>query len=131
MGYDPKLVEAMLSKKRAPLKSKYRNVKVTIDGDVFDSKREAQRWHELKLLEHAGRISELRHHPEPFGLHCPTTPTAGDAFAMAAVCTYEPDFSYVEDGQLIVEDAKGVKTALYRLKKKWLKREYGIDIRET
>ena len=39
---------------------KYHNKKTEIDGIVFDSRKEALRWHELKLMENAGLISDLR-----------------------------------------------------------------------
>jgi hypothetical protein len=47
------------------------------------------------------------------------------------VCTYRADFTYLEDGRLVVEDAKGWRTEMYLLKRKWLKAEYGIEVREV
>jgi len=106
-------------------RSKFGNVKTTIHGITFDSKREAKRWTELRLRERAGFLTDLKHHPEPWALHCPTP---GDD---VVVCFYEPDFEYREAGALVIEDSKGVRTQIYRLKKKWMKLEYGITIRET
>lgn len=47
------------------------------------------------------------------------------------VCEYEDDFSYKENGVLVVEDAKGMRTPLYRLKKKLMRAALGIEIKET
>jgi hypothetical protein len=47
------------------------------------------------------------------------------------VCTYRADFTYLEGGRLVVEDAKGWRTEMYLLKRKWLKLEYGLDVREV
>ena len=46
-------------------------------------------------------------------------------------CKYVADFTYHENGDLVVEDAKGVKTEAYRIKKKLMLKEYGIKIREV
>lgn len=102
-----------------PRPNKYGAKKVEIDGIVFDSKHEAQCWNVLKLRVAAGLISELQRQVK-FELHVADT----------KVCTYVADFTYLEHGALVVADAKGVKTPLYRLKKKMLKAEYGYDIVE-
>ncbi len=107
---------------KVPKRSKYGNKSVTIDGVRFPSQHEARRWRILKLLEQAGQISELKRQV-PFPLH------AKDG---TKICDYRSDFTYLDkSGRLIVEDAKGVRTDLYKLKKKWLKAEYGIEILET
>lgn len=86
----------------------------------FDSRREYARWLALNLMLRAGRISDLRRQV---------------VYELKAngvtIAKYVADFVYVEDGQTVVEDVKGVRTAMYRLKKKWVKAEYGIVIRET
>lgn len=93
-----------------------------VDGITFDSKREAARYLELRLLERSGAISNLRLQPK-FELH-----VAGQK-----VCRYVADFAYLDSDTLlaIVEDVKGIKTPVYRLKAKMLKAEYGITVRET
>ncbi len=109
--------------------SKYKAVKTTVDGIVFDSKKEAKRYQELKLMEKAGRIRYLR---------------TQVAFLLragrdnAAVGHYVADFCYEERSlavpdwwEPIVEDAKGVRTAMYRWKAKHMLAEHGIRIRET
>ncbi len=109
--------------------SKYRNVKTTIDGETFDSKREAMAWVDLKLREKAGEITDIKRQV-PFSLQCPTP---GDD---EEVCRYFADFTYrdVVHGrpmQLHVVDAKGKRTAMYQLKKKWLKIQSGVTIEEV
>ncbi len=94
---------------------------VTADGQRFDSQREYARWRDLELLAHAGQISNLRRQV-PYPLH------TGDG---QIVCTYIADFVYELNLETIVEDAKGVRTAMYRLKAKWVWLEYGIKILET
>jgi hypothetical protein len=111
--------------------SKYRNVRTEVDGIKFDSKKEAARYQELKLMERAGEIYDLVLQP---------------AFAITVnglkVCTYKADFRYnqvrrdqtgmrMESLDHIVEDVKGVKTDVYKLKKKLVKACHGIDIREV
>ena len=98
------------------------NAKPTWVGDLrFDSRMEARRWKALLLLQKAGKISNLRRQV-PYVLHYDKTPLG----------TYYADFVYKnENGDEVVEDSKGVRTAMYKWKKKHLKAEYGIDILET
>lgn len=100
--------------------TKYHAVKTTIDGIVFDSKAEAARYNTLKLLERNGDIKLLVIHPV-----YPLTVNG------QKIGKYIADFSYYENGRHIVEDVKGVKTPIYRLKKKLVKALYGVDILET
>ena len=103
-------------------RSKYNAKKTEVDGYVFDSKKEARRYQELVLLEGAGEIAELECHPK-FPIYV----------NQEKVCTYIADFRYldIQKNAYIVEDVKGVKTAIYRLKKKLMKAAYGIEIIET
>ena len=98
-------------------KTKYGNER-TADG--FDSKREARRYRDLCLREKANEISEL-HRQVPFRIDI------NDEH----VCTYKADFTYLEGGALIVEDTKGYRTPVYRLKKKLMKAVHGIEISEV
>jgi hypothetical protein len=99
---------------------KYRAKKTECDGILFASKKEAQRYMDLKLLEKAGDIRRLELQPryriDIHGIH---------------VCTYIADFRYHSNGKLIVEDVKGIRTPIYRLKKKLMRAIYGITIMET
>jgi hypothetical protein len=86
----------------------------------FDSRREARRHEELLLLEKARDINDLKRQV-PFRIE-----VNGEL-----VCTYKADFTYLKAGVLIVEDAKGCRTPVYRLKKKLMKAVHGIEIREV
>ena len=103
--------------------SKYRNKPVTIDGIRFDSKREANRYCELKLLHQAGEIHKLRTHPRY---------TLLEPFEVKGVkyrgIVYEADFSYTENGVQVVEDVKGVKTQVFRIKEKLFMQRYGDEV---
>ena len=95
--------------------SKYHNKKVTIDGITFDSKLEAKRYTELKLLERNGIIKDLVLQPS-YDL-IPSFKKGNKTFKKA---TYKADFSYYDNelGKTIIEDTKGFKTDVYVLKKK-------------
>ena len=101
---------------------KYGNKRVTIDGIDFDSKKEANRYAELKLLERCKAIEDLKLQV-PFEL-IPKQP--GER-----ACVYKADFVYRENGQLVVEDAKGVRTKDYIIKRKLMLYLHGIKIKET
>lgn len=103
--------------------SKYRNHKTTVDGITFDSKKEAARYGELKLLERAGEISNLELQPE-FEL---VPPQPG----LRAV-KYRADFKYtLKGGGKVVEDVKGKRTTEYMIKKKLMAYFHKIEIFET
>jgi hypothetical protein len=93
-------------------KNKYRNKKVQFDGIWFDSKKELARYHELKILEKAGLISDLVLQP-PFELS-PTTKWNGKTLRKRV---YKADFMYIENGITVVEDVKGCLTDIYKLKR--------------
>jgi uncharacterized protein DUF1064 len=112
--------------------SKYHNLETVVDGQVFDSQREATRYRELRLLERAGAIAGLELQPA-YVLHAPVLSAAGELVGLKAIGKYIADFKYRElaSGLDVVEDSKGVRTPVYRLKKKIIAIEYGIQIRET
>ena len=100
---------------------KYKNKKTEIDGIMFDSKKEGSRYLDLKLLENLGEISELELQPKYDFI-------VNDV----KICSYRADFRYREkDGTQVVEDVKGFKTSMYKLKKRLMLAFYGIKIRET
>ena len=100
--------------------NKYRAVKTIVDGITFDSKAEARRYGNLKILERAGTIDSLELQPRY------------DLVVNGSKCGfYKADFRYNEDGRQVVEDVKGMKTPVYNLKKKLIKAIYGIEIYET
>jgi hypothetical protein len=99
-------------------RSKYGNVRCTMDGHTFDSQAEMQRYCELRLLERAGAIVNLQLQPR-FELVA-KQPGQRASF-------YVADFQYEEDGQTIVEDVKGgraTQTAIFRLKAKLFRQRY-------
>ncbi len=106
-----------------PKKSKYGAVKTEVDGIMFDSKHEAKRYQELRLLEQAGEITNLC-------LQVPFELIPKSKYGMPI--RYIADFTYNDgNGQPIVEDAKGVKAPVYRLKRRMMAEKYGIEIKET
>lgn len=96
--------------------NKYGNIKVQADGYTFDSKMEHRRYLELKLLETAVKIINLKVHPS-FEIYVKEI----------LVCRVELDFSYrvVDDHY---EDVKGTDNALSRLKRKLVEAAYGISV---
>ena len=110
---------------------KYRNRKTQIENIVFDSKKEAQRYCELKLLENKGEISQLQRQV-PFELI--PAEVGADKKKLRSII-YLADFVYLteKDGvsQKHIEDVKGVKTAVYRLKKRLMWHLYRISIEEV
>ena len=90
--------------------SKYHNVKTTVDGIEFDSKAEAARYSELKILKKAGVIRSFARQP---------------SFLFSSGIRYRPDFIvWGLAGAVWVEDVKGVKTKEFLLKQKIWKSEY-------
>lgn len=103
---------------------KYHSKKTTVDGITFDSKKESQRYLELKLMQKAGAIQDLKTQVE--------YPLI-DKSQYGRKIVYRADFTYILDGKLVVEDTKSpaTKTPLYCLKKRLLAERYGIVIKET
>lgn len=102
--------------------SKYHAVKEVVDGITFASKHEASRYRQLKLMEKAKAIQDLKLQVKfplikksPYGREI----------------RYIADFVYYEDGKLVVEDTKGYRTDVYKLKKRLMAELYGIEIKET
>lgn len=99
-------------------KSKFGNVRT----GAFDSQKEAARFRDLEILERAGVITDLKHHVSyPLHIH-------GEL-----ICHYEADFVYfdLQKDLQVVEDAKGFRTDVYKIKKKLMLAVHGIDILET
>lgn len=103
--------------------NKYKAKRTTVDGMTFHSQKEARRYVELKLLERAGEIQNLqlqRKFPLEVG--------------GVKIGSYIADFAYRDlrprVTEFIVEDVKGFKTPVYRLKKKLMKALFQIDVQE-
>lgn len=107
-------------------RSKYGAIPLVVDGVRFASSREARRYGELRLLERAGQIWDLTLQPE-FPLHAQGLETC----ECELVGKYRGDFAYATREGTVVEDVKGVRTPLYRWKKKHVEIEYGIRIVEV
>ena len=110
--------------KRKYSRSKYNAKKTKVDEITFDSKKEAKRYQELKLLQKAKHISDLILQPV-FEL-LPTQKYKGETLRKL---TYKADFQYTDNlsGDKVVEDVKGFKTAVYTIKKKLFIDKYGDD----
>ena len=108
--------------------SKYHAKKVTVNGITFDSKKEAERYRELLLMQKSGMIRDLRRQvkfvliPAQRGEH---------RKVIERECAYFADFVYTENGRQIVEDTKGMRTKDYIIKRKLMLYRYGIKIREV
>ncbi len=115
--------------------SKYHSEKVTLDGETFDSRREARRWMDLRLLEQAGEIRDLRRQVKYILI--PTQREEGDGKKPGKLIerevAYLADFVYIDarTGETIVEDVKGVRTDAYILKRKLMLWVHGIKITEV
>ena len=111
-------------------KSKYGAQKTEYDGIMFDSKREALRWRELALLQRAGEITDLRRQVKY--ILVPAQVDENGKIAERAV-SYVADFVYsdMRSGETVVEDAKGMHTREYIIKRKLMRYVHGIRIREV
>lgn len=103
-------------------KSKYNNKKVVIDGIQFDSTKEGERYKVLKLHEKIGKIFKLELQPV---YECIVNGML--------ICRYKGDFKYntIDPITTVVEDVKGMRTPIYKLKKKLMKSLFNIEIKET
>lgn len=109
---------------------KYRNKPCTVGGEKYRSQREAKRHQDLLLMQKAGRIAGLTREVA-FAL-APAVKILGEDRARPAL-RYVADFVYsdVRSGTVVVEDAKGMQTPVYRLKKHLMKTVHGIDVVEA
>lgn len=103
-------------------RSKYNAKRVIVDGINFDSIAESRHYRDLTLRIAAGEIRDLELQPSyPIVING------------KKICVYKADFRYFDIalGKVIVEDVKGMKTAVYRLKKKLVEAMYDIEITEV
>lgn len=122
---------------------KYGNKKYVEDGITFASMKEAYRYHELKALEKAGIIHDLRLQVKYVLIpsqreECSEVYTRGKhkgerkpGKLLESECAYYADFVYIENGQEIVEDTKGFRTKEFIIKRKLMLWVHGIKIKET
>ena len=100
--------------------SKYHNKKVEVAGQTFDSKKESRDWLRLKSMEDSGLIKNLRCQV-PFELQPKYTTKDGRKIKPI---NYVADFVYERDGCTYVQDSKGVRTDVYKMKRKMFEYKY-------
>lgn len=126
-------------------KSKYHSRKITREGMTFDSLKEYKRYRELRLLEKAGEVTDLKRQVEfelipaqfedvPTGEYYKRGERKGEP-KMKRVCLeksvkYIADFTYTKNGKQVVEDTKGFRTTDYIIKRKIMLYLKGIKINE-
>lgn len=102
-------------------RGKFNAKKTELDGIMFDSMKEAGRYEDLKQDQETGAITDLE-----------LQPVFQVVINSKKVCKYRGDFRYTtKEGKSIVEDVKGFKTPVYRLKKKLVEAQFGIIITEV
>ena len=120
-----------MRRKSKPVRHKYGvspKIDRTVDGIVFASKKEACRYRELKQLRAAGAVRWFIRQPS-FDLVVGDRPGSSDR---ERPTVYRADYLIVmADGSIVVEDVKGVKTDVYRIKKRLVEALYPIEIVET
>lgn len=123
---------------------KYHSKKTVIDGITFDSRKEAERYSELKLLERCGAINNLELQKvyelipaqyemyERYGKNGQRLKDGKKCIEKS--CVYKADFVYIENGKTVVEDVKGYKGgqaySLFSIKRKLMLERYGIKVKE-
>lgn len=128
------------------IKRKYNNKKIIVDGIKFDSKKEALRYKELKMLEKAGIISNLQRQVK-YTLIPAQYERTDEVYTrgkdkgkpkkgrlIERECAYYADFVYMQDGNTIVEDVKGYRDGqaynLFVIKRKLMLYVHGIIVKE-
>lgn len=91
--------------------TKYRSRTAVVDGKKFQSRKESARYIELRLLERSGAISGLE--LQPVYVLAPAVVIGG---RKKPALRYRADFRYVEHGETVIEDVKGVMTPMFRVK---------------
>ena len=92
---------------------KYSAKRTEVDGVMFPSKAEAARYCQLMELVRKGEVKDLELHP---------------VFRFACGAKYVADFRYVWEGKKVIEDVKGQETAVFKLKRRLLIHEFGVDV---
>lgn len=114
-----------LNKPRARRSGKYNNRRCEIDGETFDSQMERDRWLNLRLLERASEISQLRRQVAYELIPAQKRLSGG----VERACSYVADFVYLDKaGRTVVEDVKGAVTPEFRLKRKLMLQVHGVEV---
>lgn len=125
---------------------KYHNKKIKVDGIIFDSKKEAVRYKELKILEKAGIIHDVQRQVKYVLIPAQYEPTSSvyvkgnnkgkpkKGKLIERECAYYADFVYMQGGNTIVEDVKGYREGqaynLFVIKRKLMLYVHGIIVKE-
>lgn len=128
----------MARRQRQYYPGKYHNKKTTVDGITFDSQKEARRYKELSLMQHSGMIQDLQRQVKfvliPAQREPDTIGKRGGVHKgklLEREVSYVADFVYKEKGEWVVEDAKGIQTTEYIIKRKMMLFFHGIRIKEV
>lgn len=116
-----------------PKRNKYNNKKtVGAKNILFDSKKEANRYSELLLLERGGLISNLKRQVKYVLIPSQTEIINNKKTVVEREISYIADFVYFDesDKKTVVEDVKGLKTKEYILKRKLMLWIHKIKIKE-
>ena len=124
------------------MRTKYNSRKISVDGEVFDSKKEYKRYLALKKMVDMGQIKDLCRQVEypliPVQREPGTVTKTGKlkpGKVIERACSYVADFQYKKDGQTIVEDVKGYRGggayAVFTIKRKLMLQRYGIRVVEV
>ena len=130
--FDCPLFKPEAEKQKKEKENKYHAEKCVVDGIVFDSRKEANRYSELLLLSRTGQITGLK---RQVSYELIPAQRDKDGKLLEKSVKYVADFVYVDkDGKTVVEDTKGYKSgagyAVFVLKRKMLLYKYGIQIKE-
>jgi len=113
---------------------KYKNKKIEIDGIKFDSQKEGNRYIELRMLEKAKVIKDLRRQVKYTLI---PSQRGDDKKVIERECSYIADFVYIDckTGETVVEDVKGYRGGgayeVFKIKRKLMLERYGIRIKEV
>jgi hypothetical protein len=110
---------------------KYKNKKIMVNGIQFDSKKEAKRYQELKLMEDAGEITKLERQVKFDLLPNQKDP---DGKVIERKVQYVADFVYMKNGKVCVEDVKGYRDGgayrVFVIKRKLMLYRFGLHVIE-
>ena len=123
------------------MRNKYNAKKCIVNGIAFDSRKEAYRYQELLLLLRAGVIQDLQRQVkfvlipsqyETYERNGKNGNRLQDGKRLVErECSYVADFVYTENGKLVVEDVKGLRTKNYIIKRKLMLYTHGIRVKEV
>lgn len=117
--------DAIPVKVRVEKRSKYGNAETSVDGKKFDSRAEAHRYCELRRMQDAGLISDLR-----CQVSFQLVPSVTICGKKMRPMKFTADFCFTQEGKLVVEDVKGMATRDYKMRRILMKFILGIDVVE-